>query len=319
MRDFFGRITAALLGWCCIATGAQTSNLPEALLQEPIHLIAGQQTSLADFRGRKPVYLKFWATWCQPCRQQMPHFEHVQREYGDEIEVIAINLGINDDIQSIKEAIGEFGLTMPMAIDESGDLAQRFRLIGTPYHLVFDADMNLIHYGHEADSVLDSSLALVAQRRQTEIIDPTVLVENEADIPVELDDGRLHALLFTATWCDWYWAETRPEASRSCIQAQQVVNGLHEKYLDVRWLGVINRLWTGDKDLAEYKSKFAVQHAAQIDKSNRLFHQYGINTLPVLLLIEKGEVVGKITDFSDPAAVAAQLESLQQDGLEPPK
>src|SRR5690606_23892937 len=119
--------------------------------------------------------------------QQMPHFEHVQQKYGDEIEVIAINIGINDDIGSINDTIKEFGLTMPMAIDASGDLAQAFRLIGTPYHLVFDKDMNLIHRGHEADSVLDSSLALVAQKQQSEILDSGVLVEKEADIPLDID------------------------------------------------------------------------------------------------------------------------------------
>lgn len=311
MRDLFGLMTAAVLAWCCAAAGALASNLPDALLHEPIHLISGEQTTLADFQGRKPVYLKFWATWCQPCRQQMPHFEHVQQEYGNEIEVIAINLGINDDIGSVRDAMREFGLTMPMAIDESGDLAQAFRLVGTPYHLVFDRDMNLIHYGHEADSVLDSSLALVAQRRQAEIIDSSVLVEKEADIPVALDDGRLHALLFTATWCDWYWAETRPEASRSCIQAQKTVNGLQAEYPDVDWLGVINRLWTGDKDLAEYRDKFAVQHATQIDKSNRLFHRYGINELPVLLLIRNGDVVGRVANFSDANAIAEKLKALE--------
>lgn len=169
--------------------GAQAGGLPDALLQEPIPLITGKTTRLADFKGKKPVYLKFWATWCVPCRQQMPHFEQVQQTYGDQIEVIAINVGINDDIDSVNAAVREYGLSMPMAIDTSGDLAQAFRLVGTPYHLVFDKDMNLIHRGHKADSILDSSLALVAQRQQAEILDSGVLADIEADIPLDLNDG----------------------------------------------------------------------------------------------------------------------------------
>src|SRR5690554_2900313 len=115
----------------------------------------------------------------------MPHFEAVQKSYGDEIVVIGINLGINDDADAVQKTIEEFGLTMPMAIDKSGDLAQKFRLIGTPYHLLFDKDMNLVHQGHEADESLDNKLALVAQTKVSEIIDSEILVEHEADIQLD--------------------------------------------------------------------------------------------------------------------------------------
>lgn len=300
-----------LLVLCCMAMQVRAGSLSQDLLHKPIMLMSGEQTSLADWQGRKPVYLKFWATWCQPCRQQMPHFEGVQQQYGDAIAVIAINLGINDDTRSINQTIREFGLTMPMAVDRNGDLAQGFRLIGTPYHLVFDKDMNLVHRGHKADAALDNALALVVQRKQAGSIDPEALRENEPDIPLDLDDGRLHALFFTATWCDWYWADSRPEAARSCIQAQQAVNSLYQARQDIAWLGVINRLWTQDSDLDEYRERFALKHPAAIDKSNRLFHQYGINALPTLVLIKNGKVVDRISDFSAPDSIAGRLEALR--------
>src|SRR3569832_1394038 len=45
----------------------------------------GERIALADLIGHKPVYLKFWATWCKPCREQMPHLEAAHRRYGDRI------------------------------------------------------------------------------------------------------------------------------------------------------------------------------------------------------------------------------------------
>lgn len=60
---------------------------------------------------------------------------------------IAVNAGIDDYINSINDAIQEFSLSMPMAIDSSSDLAQALRLAGTPNHLMFDKEMNLIYHG----------------------------------------------------------------------------------------------------------------------------------------------------------------------------
>lgn len=168
--------------------------------------------------------------------------------------------------------------------------------------------MNLVHTGHEADSTLDSTLALVAQRKVATIINSNVLVENEADIAIDLNDGKLHGLYFSATWCDWYWKTTRPEASKMCVQGQKVMNKITAEQSNVAWLGVINRLWTGDKDKQEYVEKFAVKHATEIDKSNSLFHQFNISELPVLLFIKNGKVIEKITDFSDEKALKNYLK-----------
>ena len=309
MRNYLIYLNKLIVLTLFISGHSVAGNLPDELLNAPIHLTSGKSVSLADYKGEKPVYLKFWATWCQPCRQQMPHFEHVQKEYGDEIEVIGINLGINDDLTAVKNTIKEFGLTMPMAIDEGGHLAQKFRLIGTPYHLLFDKHMNLVHRGHEADASLDSKIELVSRSESEmgEIIDSSVLIEDEPDIPIDTNDGDLHALFFTATWCDWYLQETRPVSAERCAAAQKMINSVFKKTTDVSWLGVINRLWTGDQDMAEYKRKYSIEHPMQIDKSNRLFHEYSIHDLPTLLVIKNDEILARITDFSDANNIVSAL------------
>lgn len=301
-----------LLSFLLFSMPTYASNLPEELLKAPINLVSGEHVTLDQYKGKKPVYLKFWATWCQPCLKQMPHFEHVHKEYGDKIEVIGINLGLNDDFNAVNKTIDEFQLTMPIAIDKNGDLAQKFRLIGTPYHLLFDRNMNLIHQGHTADESLDNKLALVAQTKANEVINAKILIEDETDIHINTDDGKVHALFFTATWCDWYLKDSRPDASTSCIIAQHTVNRLYEAYPAISWLGVISRLWTTDKDLEDYTKKYTIKHRTKIDKSNRLFHHYTVNDLPTLLVIKNNHVIAKVTDFDDIDKIAKQLNHLQQ-------
>jgi len=276
-----------------------STNLPDKLLNIPINLISGESTSLSEYEGQKAVYIKFWATWCKPCRKEMPHFEHIKNEYGDSIEVIGINIGINDDIKAVEATIKEFGLTMPMAIDKSGDLAQAFRFIGTPYHLLFDRDLNLIHRGHKANESLDNKLALISQSKPVDLLDIDSLSENEPNLKIDLNDDKIHALFFTATWCDWYLKESRPQSSQNCISAQKNVNTLSLAYPDIIWNSIVSRLWTGNTDLKDYKKKYSINHSIAIDMSNSLFHQHSVKDLPTLLLIKNNKIILKVTNFSD--------------------
>ena len=279
------------------------SNLPGYLLNQPIRLMNGETVNLADYQGKKPVYLKFWATWCQPCREQMLHFQEVQQRYGDEIVVIGVNIDMNDNQQAVQKMINNFSLTMPTAIDSNGDLAQAFHLLGTPYHLLFDRHSNLVHLGHEANKQLDNKLLLVSQAGTVDQLDSSSLLETAPALSLPIDDGRTHALFFTATWCDWYLAESRPKIASECATAQRKINSLVQQYPQIVWHGIVSRLWTAKKDITEYREKFSVNHDLSIDQRNEWFHRYGVKGFPTLVLIDNGEEIYRkegdfnITDF----------------------
>ena len=285
------------LTFIALTSPVLATHLPDQLLETPIHLTSGETVTLAQYKGKKPVYLKFWATWCQPCRKEMPHLAHIHAQYGDSIEVIAINLGINDQLNDVIATQHEFGLTLPMAMDTSGDLAQVFHLRGTPYHLLFDQQMNLVHVGNAANEQLDTKIALLARKKPINLVESHTIPDSAPDLSFDLENGSTHALFFTATWCDWYLKDSRPKVSKNCTTAQQNINKLYEERPDINWQGIISRLWTADKDLIDYKKKYRIAHPLTVDESNGLFHRFNIKKLPTLIVVKDGKVILKVQEF----------------------
>lgn len=106
--------------------------------------IDGQTVSLSDFRGQ-PVIINFWATWCGPCRVEMPHLQAAYEAHQpDGLVVLGVNLTERDSPQAVPDFLAEFGLTFPVVLDESGDVAEMYRVLGQPAS-VFVNEAGVIH------------------------------------------------------------------------------------------------------------------------------------------------------------------------------
>ena len=165
---------AGLLGasWAALALGASASgqeraqDAGRALIGKPApHLVLttidGASIDLARLYGKQAVYLKFWATWCVPCRQQMPHFEHTYETAGADLAVIAIDVGFNDSVDAVRDYQRKLGITMPIVMDD-GRAAAAFNLRVTPQHIIIGRDGRIQYVGHLADQQLEA--ALIAAR-----------------------------------------------------------------------------------------------------------------------------------------------------------
>lgn len=98
----------------------------------------GTTASLADLRGQV-VLVNFWATWCGPCRTEMPAFESVYQTRGDEgFTILAVNN--RENRAEIAEFRDEIDVTFPMALDESGDIQDLFAVRQYPTSLLIDRD-----------------------------------------------------------------------------------------------------------------------------------------------------------------------------------
>jgi peroxiredoxin len=124
-----------------------------------VQTVDNERISLDELKGERPIYIKFWLSTCPQCLAEMPHFVHTYDEYGDDIQIIAVNLAFDGDtLEVVRQAMTEHGLEMPVVIDESRDMQSKFNVFGTPTHIVIDREGRIVHRGYKADESLDEVL-----------------------------------------------------------------------------------------------------------------------------------------------------------------
>ncbi len=98
----------------------------------------GGRVRLSDFRGH-PVFLNFWATWCVPCRSEMPQMQQVfEEKQNDGLAVVAINLG--ESAQPLLAFANELGITFTLALDKDQTVTEKYRVLGLPSSFFVDRD-----------------------------------------------------------------------------------------------------------------------------------------------------------------------------------
>ncbi|KAF7767818.1 hypothetical protein PCIT_a3920 [Pseudoalteromonas citrea] len=95
--------------------------------------------------GDAPIYLKFWATWCSYCIEEMPHLQDTYQDTNDKLQVIAVNVGFNQNIGLVRRYMQKHNYTIPTIFDAQGQLVQQFKVTGTPTHILLDSDGNEVY------------------------------------------------------------------------------------------------------------------------------------------------------------------------------
>jgi cytochrome c biogenesis protein CcmG/thiol:disulfide interchange protein DsbE len=114
---------------------------PEEGHQAPdftLKTLDGKTARLSELRGKKVVLINFWATWCPPCRLEMPTMQKIYTEYKDKgFEVLAVNIE-PDAKEEISEFMKELRLTFPVLLDHDMKVTRKYRLIGLPVSFLID-------------------------------------------------------------------------------------------------------------------------------------------------------------------------------------
>ena len=109
-----------------------------------LNVLGGGAVRLSDYRG-KTVVLNFWASWCAPCRFEMPDFQELWEERGpdgpDDLVILAVNLTPTDTIAAATAFVEEFALTFPILFDTTrGEVARHYGVQALPATFFIDRD-----------------------------------------------------------------------------------------------------------------------------------------------------------------------------------
>ncbi len=105
--------------------------------------LSGETVQLSDYRGEK-VMLNFWATWCPPCRAEMPDMEKFYN--NEDVKILAVNLTNTEESQdAVKKFKKEFGLSFPILMDEKLAVANKYQIQPIPTSYMIDTNGKIQH------------------------------------------------------------------------------------------------------------------------------------------------------------------------------
>jgi len=110
--------------------GIQRVDPPEEAEDFTLKTLKGGTVSLKDYRGRL-IFLNFWATWCGPCRAEMPSMQRLWEEFKEE-DFVILAINIQEESKLVSSFMNERGLSFPVLLDEKGKVARSYGIRGIP-------------------------------------------------------------------------------------------------------------------------------------------------------------------------------------------
>lgn len=170
----------ALLGsaWIVVSRDSTLESGPTTLTEAPIvgHLApgftlmnaVGQPVALSDFVNRsdgqsRPVVLNFWASWCAPCRIEMPHFQNASRKYNGRAAIIGVNQAESTEV--VSDFGNEFGISYLLLVDADNTVNRLYNVTGLPTTIFIDADgvVREVVVGTVSQAVLEDRIERLLQ------------------------------------------------------------------------------------------------------------------------------------------------------------
>ncbi|MDR2903184.1 MAG: redoxin domain-containing protein [Clostridiales bacterium] len=152
---------------------AETTEVPENQTYKAIDFtmtdMDGTETKLADSFG-KPIVLNFWASWCPPCKSEMPEFNKVYTELGETVQFMMVDLvdGQQETVETGAAYIAEQGFTFPVYFDTLGEGGTFYGIRSIPTTIFIDAEGSIVTgvEGAIDEETLRRGIAMITENQE---------------------------------------------------------------------------------------------------------------------------------------------------------
>jgi thiol-disulfide isomerase/thioredoxin len=123
----------------------------------------GNPVDLGQYLGKKPVFLEFWATWCELCEELLPRVRAAKATYGDRVEFIGINVTVNQTRDRVRRYLEKHGPPFKTLYDEEGITTRAYQAPATSYVVIVDRLGKVVYTGSGGAQEFDRVLRRITQ------------------------------------------------------------------------------------------------------------------------------------------------------------
>jgi thiol-disulfide isomerase/thioredoxin len=151
LRTTAFQFLGALIGFACVTVPVRAQDLGISVGSTApavkVQTLDGKQVDLAQYIGKTPMLIEFWATWCPNCRELMPTLLDVEKKYGSKVKFVALAVAINQSPERVRRFLAAHPLPHETFFDANGDAAGAFDAPATSYVVVIDKTGRVVYTG----------------------------------------------------------------------------------------------------------------------------------------------------------------------------
>ena len=155
-------LAAAMSAGAAAALAAQEDEigLPAGSVPPAVQIegLDGQPVDLAQYIGKRPLLVEFWATWCPLCKALLPKMEAAHHKYGDQVQFLVVAVAVNQTKASILRHQAEHAMPFPSLWDTDGRATRAFQAPSTSYVVALDAKGHVVYTGSGSDQDIEGAV-----------------------------------------------------------------------------------------------------------------------------------------------------------------
>jgi thiol-disulfide isomerase/thioredoxin len=128
-----------------------------------VHDLEGKAVDLGQYIGKKPVFLEFWATWCESCKELLPRVRAARDAYGSKVEFIGINVTVNQSPEIVRRYIATHKPPFRTLYDDEGTSTRAYQVPATSYVVIVDRTGKIVYTGSGGTQNFDGALHRIVQ------------------------------------------------------------------------------------------------------------------------------------------------------------